>query len=270
MKEKFADMHVHTRASDGMISPEEAVKLAKEAGLVAVGVADHDSIDGLEAALEAGKRYGIEVIPGVELSAEAEATEVHIIGYYIDWRDRQLRKRLRKFQEFRKDRARRIVDKLRELGVDLTYEEVLAVAGGEVIGRPHVAQVLVKRGYVQNPDEAFDRYLGSGKPAYVKKFELSPAEAIRMIERIGGIPVLAHPKFGGEDMLSELVSHGLRGIEVYHSQHGPSEISRYKRLAREHNLLATGGTNSHGFDVAIGSVRVPYKLVEMLKEQLKR
>lgn len=270
MKEKFADMHVHTRASDGMISPEEAVKLAKEAGLVAVGVADHDSIDGLETALEAGKRYGIEVIPGVELSAEAEATEVHIIGYYIDWRDRQLRKRLRKFQEFRKDRARRIVDKLRELGVDLTYEEVLAVAGGEVIGRPHVAQVLVKRGYVQNPDEAFDRYLGSGKPAYVKKFELSPAEAIRMIERIGGIPVLAHPKFGGEDMLSELVSHGLRGIEVYHSQHGPSEISRYKRLAREHNLLATGGTNSHGFDVAIGSVRVPYKLVEMLKEQLKR
>ena len=270
INEKFADMHVHTRASDGWLTSEEAVKRAKEAGLVAVGIADHDSIDGLDAALKASKRHGVEVIPGVELSAEAEGTEIHIIGYHIDWQDEQFRKRLREFQEFRKGRARQMVDKLRELGIDITYEEVLAAAGGGVIGRPHVAQVMVERGYVQNPDEAFDRYLGSGKPAYVKKFELSPTEAIQMIQRIGGIPVLAHPKFGGEDLLPELIRHGLRGIEVYHSQHDPAEVSRYKRLAREHNLLVTGGTNSHGFDVSIGSVRVPYKLVEKLKEQLKR
>ncbi len=266
MAKKFADMHVHTNASDGWLSSEEVVKRAHELGLAAIGIADHDSVDGIEKALVASEKYGVEVIPGVELSSEFGPAEVHILGYLIDWRDREFGNRLRKFQEARRARAKRMIAKLRKLGVEITYEEVAAAARGEVIGRPHIAQVMIKHGYVRSMDEAFERYIGDGRPAHVPKYRLSPREAIRMICRIGGVAVLAHPVFAQvDDLIHDLAEWGLRGIEVYHSEHDSATVERYEALAKELHLLITGGTDSHGFDVSIGTIRVPYELVEKLR-----
>jgi len=269
MAEKFADLHVHTRASDGDFPPEDVVRLAKEAGLAAVGIADHDTIDGIGPALEAGKKYGIEVIPGVELSTQVGDAEVHMLGYFIDWRDEQFRGRLHVFREARRTRARQMVEKLCRAGVKIPYEEVLNAAGGGAVCRPHIAQVMLKHGYVETLQEAFERYIGVACPAYVKKYQLSPAEAIEMIHRARGISVLAHPTFLNPDILPMLIKEGLRGIEVYHSKHDASAIADFKRLAQQYNLLVTGGTDSHGFDVPIGAVRVPYELVEKLKTEQK-
>jgi len=266
MAKKFIDMHVHTNASDGELSPEEAVKTAGELGLAAIGIADHDTVDGIEEALEAGKKYSVEVIPSVELSSEFGPAEVHILGYFIDWRDKKFRAELHKFQEARKVRAKRMVEKLRRLGVAISYEEVVAAAGDGVIGRPHVAQIMVKHGYVKSRDEAFERYIGDGQPAHVPKYRLSPKKAIQMIHRIGGFAVLAHPVFSHIDnLLYDLVKFGLDGIEVYHSEHDSAAVEHYEVLANDMHLLMAGGTDSHGGDVPLGSVEVPYELLEKMK-----
>lgn len=270
MAKKFVDMHVHTSASDGELSPEEAVKTASELELAAIAVADHDTVDGIDEALAAGKKYGVEVIPGVELSSEFGPVEVHILGYFIDWRDKKFRAELHKFQEARKVRAKKMVEKLRRLGVAIPYEEVVAAAGDGVIGRPHVAQVMVKHGYVKSKDEAFERYIGEGKPANVPKYRLSPKEAIQMIHRIGGVAVLAHPVFSQvNDLLHDLVEFGLDGIEVYHSEHDSAAVEHYEGLANDLRLLIAGGTDSHGRDVPLGSIKVPYELLEKIKAKHK-
>lgn len=268
-RSKFADLHVHTRVSDGWVPPEEAVERAQRAGLAAIAIADHDSISGVQAAIWAGNRYGVEVIPAVELSSGIDNLELHILGYYIDWQNKWFANKLSKLQEFRKERAMMIVDKLRELGVDIDYNLVIAIDGG-VVGRPHIAQVMVDRGYVRTTDEAFDKYLGTGKPAYVSKYQLSPTDAIKMIKKVGGIPVLAHPLFARADhLLPELVEDGLRGIEVYHSKHDATTTEHYEQLAKKYGLLMTGGSDSHGIgEIPIGHVRVPYSIVEKLKEEL--
>jgi len=268
---KFADMHVHTRASDGSVAAREVVKQARELGLAAVGIADHDSIEGIGEALEAGEEFGIEVLPAVELSSEAGGLEVHLLGYYMDWRAEPLLAKLGEFQKARLERAKLMVERLRKLGVGITYEEVLELAGGGVVGRPHLAHAMLKHGYVRTFDEAFDRYLRTGGEIYVPKYRLSPAEAIGLIRAVGGIPVLAHPVFAPtEELLLELVEHGLKGIEVYHSKHDAYATARFERLARRYDLLITGGTDSHGFDIPVGMVRVPYELVEKLKEEAGR
>lgn len=270
MAKKFADMHVHTRASDGEMLAEEVVRRAREVGLAAIGIVDHDSVNGIEAAFEAGKKCEVEVIPGVELSAYLDDSELHILGYFIDWRDERFRAMLQKFIEVRLNRAKQMVERLRGLGLDISYEDVLVEAGDGVVGRPHVARALTKRGYVESTDRAFELYIDAGGPAYVDKYRLPSAEAIEMIRRIGGVPVLAHPLYGfREEMLPELLKQGLGGIEVYHSKHDIFATRRFEDLARRHNLLVTGGSDSHGFDVPIGTVRVPYKLVEKLKAERK-
>jgi hypothetical protein len=267
---KFADLHVHTRASDGLMTPEEAVEQAHSAGLVAISIADHDSIWGIEPALEAGEKYGIEVIPGVELSSEVKGSELHFLGYYIDWRKKWFREKLLMIQEARRDRARKMVEKLRKLGLDVSYDMVTAI-DGKVLGRPHIARVLMDRGYVKTMDEAFNRFLGRGKPAYVAKFPISPAEAIKMIKRVKGIPVLSHPVFAhADDMLPELAELGLRGIEVYHSKHDTSTTKYYEQLAQKYGLLIVGGSDSHGSEIPVGNVRIPYSLVEKLKMERDR
>jgi predicted metal-dependent phosphoesterase TrpH len=266
MTKKFIDMHVHTSASDGELSPEEVVKTASELGLAAIAIADHDTVDGIEEALEAGKKYCVEVIPGVELSSEFGPAEVHILGYFIDWRDKKFRSELHKFQEVRKVRAKKMIEKLRGLGVAIPYEEVVAAAGEGVIGRPHVAQVMVKHGYVKSKDEAFERYIGDGQPAHVPKYRLSPKRAIQMIHRIGGVAVLAHPVFSHvNDLLYDLVKFDLDGIEVYHSEHDSAAVEHYERLANDLYLLMAGGTDSHDRDTPIGSVEVSYELLEKMK-----
>lgn len=269
MVEKFADLHVHTRASDGELPPEEVVRLAKEAGLAAVGIVDHDTVDGIGPALEAGKEYGIEVIPGVELSTQAGDEEVHMLGYFIDWRDEQFRSRLCAFQEARRARAKQMVENLCRMGVKIPYEEVLRASGGGAVCRPHIAQVMLKHGYVETLQEAFERYIGADCPAYVKKYQLSPVEAIEMILKARGIPVLAHPISLNPDLLPKLVEEGLRGIEVYHSKQDAPATADFERLAQRYNLLVTGGTDSHGSDVPIGAIRIPCELIERLKTERK-
>jgi hypothetical protein len=245
-----------------------AVEQAKDAGLAAISIADHDSVSGIEAALWAGKKHGVEVIPGVELSSEFEGRELHILGYFVDWRDRRFQKKLLAMQEARVDRAKTIIDRLRDLNINISYNTVIVIAGG-AIGRPHIAKALLDRGYVRTMQEAFEKYLIPGKPAYVEKYQMSPAEAIRMIRRVGGIPVLAHPYFANADeMLPELIEQGLLGIEVYHSRHGAAVVRRYEQLARKYDLLIAGGSDAHGREVPIGAVRIPYELVEKLKEEL--
>jgi len=266
---KFADLHVHTRISDGFFTAEDAVEQAHRAGLAALAIADHDSIDGIQAAIWAGKKYGVEIIPAVELSSGIDNHELHIVGYYIDWQNKWFRDKLRVFQDARRDRARKIVERLGELGMDVPYNLVIALEGG-VVGRPHIAQAMVIRGYVETTDEAFDKYLGAGKPACVAKYPLSPAGAIKLIKKAGGLPVLVHPVFAHvDDMLPKLVEDGLGGIEVYHSKHDAKVTKHYTRLARKYGLLITGGSDSHGGgDVLIGSVRVPYSIVERIKDEL--
>ncbi len=270
MAKKFVDMHVHTSASDGELSPEEVVKTAREIGLAAIAIADHDTVDGIEEALGAGKKYGVEVIPSVELSSEFGPAEVHVLGYFIDWRDKKFKAELHKFQEARKVRAKKMVEKLQRLGVAIPYDEVVAAAGEGVIGRPHVAQVMVKHGYVKSRDEAFERYIGDGRPAHVPKYRLSPKEAIQMIHRIGGIAVIAHPVFSHiNNLLYDLVKFGLDGIEVYHSEHDSAAVEHYRGLANDMHLLMAGGTDSHGRDTPLGSIEVPYKLLEKMKAKHK-
>jgi len=266
---KFADLHVHTRISDGIITPEYAVKQAHEAGIAAIAIADHDSVDGIQPAIWAGRKYGVEIIPAVELSSGIDNHELHIVGYYIDWQNKWFRDKLLVFQDWRRDRARKIVEKLGELEMDVSYNLVIALEG-RVVGRPHIAQAMVNRGYVKTTDEAFDKYLGAGKPAYVAKYPLSPAGTLKLIKKAGGFPVLVHPVFARVDnMLLKLVADGLMGIETYHSKHDATVTKHYIRLARKYGLLITGGSDSHGGrDVLIGSVRVPYSIVERIKDEL--
>jgi hypothetical protein len=263
---EFADLHIHTKTSDGRITSEEAVFLAHQSRLAAISIADHDTVDGIRAALELGKRYGIEVIPGVELSSEIKGIELHFLGYFIDWRDKWFRNKLSELQEARRDRAKKIIEKLRGLGIEISYEVILSSAG-KVLGRPHIARLMLERGYVKSIDEAFDNYLGLGRPAHVKKFPLSPKEAIKMIRKLGGIPVLAHPIFArADDMLPDLIGMGLMGIEVYHGKHDAQATEHYKQLAKKYGLLITGGSGAHGLEIPVGKVRIPYSLVEQLKK----
>jgi len=270
MTKKFADLHVHTSASDGDFGPEEVVKQAKELGLAAVGIADHDTVGGIDKALEAGKKYGVEVIPGVELSSEFEQSEVHILGYFIDWHDREFNNELHKFQEARKVRAEKILKKLHKLGINISHEEVAAAAGNGAIGRPHIAEVLAQRGYVRTKDAAFAKYLAYGRPAYVPKYRLPPEEAIDIIHRVGGVAILAHPVFAqANHLLPELVEWGLDGIEVYHSKHDSAATAYYAKIAEELHLLVTGGTDCHGVNSSLGTVKVPYEFVEKMKARHK-
>jgi len=269
-EQKFADMHVHTRISDGVSAPEEVVEQAKKAGLTAVCIADHDSIGAIEQALWASQKYGVEVIPSIELSSQIGDKELHILGYFVDWRAKWFRDKLVELQEDRRKRVKIMIDRLAGLGVKIPYNLVISIDGG-VIGRPHIALAMLDRGYVKTFQEAFDKYLGHGKPAYVGKYPLTPVEALDIIRRAGGVPVLAHPLYArADDMLPELVEQGLRGIEVYHSKHDASTTKHYKQLAEKYGLTITGGSDSHGREVSVGSVLVPYSFIENLKKEVAK
>lgn len=273
------DLHVHSTASDGTMSPRELVFYAASRGLKAVALTDHDTIDGVADAEAAGLEAGIEVIPGVEISVDYPG-EMHILGYYIKYDDPILVDGLAQLRSYREERNPKIIEKLRELGFDISMEEVTEASGGKVVGRPHFASVLVKKGYVRDTAEAFDLYLGSGKPAYFKKDKFTPREGIELIQSSGGVPVLAHPKYlltgGGGNLgalIRELKKYGLQGIEVYYSQHSPDETDRFYKMAMDNNLIITGGTDFHGAhkpDIEIGRGRgnlaVNYGLLEQFKK----
>ena len=265
---KYADLHLHTSFSDGTLSPEEVVIEAKSLGLAAISITDHDILDGIEPASLAGERYGVEVIPGVELSAESSGEEVHVLGYHMDWRNPRFQQKLRELRESRRIRAMRIIDKLNQLGIDIEYDDVLTQADSVSVGRPHVAAALVEKGHVATTSEAFYRFLGDYGPAYVAKQKLSPAEAATTILDVGGVPVLAHPGTLQRNTVPELVSSGLMGLEAFHPNHTVQLSEYYCDLAKEHSLLITGGSDYHGWakgQPAIGSIRLHYEHVDALK-----
>lgn len=267
--EKYADLHLHTTFSDGTLTPEEIVKEAKLVGFSAISITDHDILDGIEPGILAGKKYGVEVIPGVELSARSDDdAEIHILGYYMDLQNETFRERLQDFRETRVVRAKKMVDKLNELGLDIGYDDVLKMADSTSIGRPHVATALVEKGYVATNSEAFNRYLFDGGPAYVQKKKISPAEAIAMILDAGGVPVLAHPGMIQQDIIPELISMGLMGLEAFHPFHSVQLTYYYCDLAKRYKILITGGSDCHGeakSRMYLGNIRLPYRHIDALK-----
>ncbi len=275
----YIDLHIHTTESDGTLTPSQVVRYAKEKGLKAVAITDHDTIHGNEEAIKEGISAGVEVIPGVEISVDYSPGTMHMLGYFITTEDPILNEKLTLLQDSRADRNPRIIEKLNKLGLSLTYDEVVQVSGGGQVGRPHMAQVLMKKGYTKSIKEAFDKYLGKGAPAYLDKFRLSAVEAITMITDAGGIPVLAHPftlycKSSDEldALVKKLVNQGLQGLEVYYSEHDERKTSSYKLLAKRYNLAITGGSDFHGKNIkgidlgtGRGKLKIPYTALENLK-----
>lgn len=263
------DLHTHTTASDGLLAPAAVVRLAREAGVAVLAVADHDTTAGVDAALEAGARLGVEVIPAVEINTDTETSEVHVLGYYVEHTLPWFQQFLGELRGGREHRAARMVARLNALGIPIEYERVRAMAEGAV-GRPHVARALIEAGAVRTTEEAFQKYIGRGGPAYVERMKVTPEDAVRVIRRAGGVPVLAHPGWGVQDeMLPALVEAGLQGIEAYYPDHTPSMTAHYLELAARYHLLVTGGTDFHGGDLAtrvgIGSQYVPPDVVDRLK-----
>lgn len=278
------DLHMHSTCSDGTYAPAELVRLAEAAGLTHMSLTDHDTADGLEEARAEAERRGIAFIGGLEISAEYDVGTMHILGYGFDPDSPQLREKLGFVQRSRAERNPKIVQRLNELGVAITFDEVKAASGGGLIGRPHFAQALIERGYVRERQEAFDEYLAKGRPAYVPKVRLSPEESVGCIKEAGGVAVLAHPlqlkaKEDGElDRIVEgLVALGLGGIECYYRNHTEADTARFLALAKKHDLLVTGGSDFHGTNrpgIALGTgegnLRVPVECWEGLKDVMKR
>lgn len=270
---KYADLHVHTFYSDSTFSPEEVISCAKEVNLAAIAICDHDSIDGIEPCRKLGLEAGIEVIPAIEMTAERIDAEIHLLGYFIEWEEAWFREKLKEIQRSRIDRIYKMVDKLKELGIDVDPEAVLKKAGKGTVGRLHMAQAMLDTGKVRNMKQVFDKYIGFAKPCYVTYTKFSPKEAIETILKAGGVPVLAHPDLMGRDeYIEEFINYGLRGLEVYHTDHKPYVSRRYELLAKNHDLIMTGGSDCHGMGkgrILMGGVRVPYDVVEKLKEEAK-
>jgi 3',5'-nucleoside bisphosphate phosphatase len=267
-----ADLHAHTTASDGTFTPRELVELAHRNGLAAIAVTDHDTTDGVAEATAIGRELGVEVVPGIEISTEFEGKEVHVLGYYYDPNHEGLQDLIKRMREDRVTRMDRMIEKLKHAGLDITREEVLAEAQGGSIGRPHIARILMRKGYVSDIPDAFDKYLGTGKPGYVERLKILPEEAVKLILAAGGSPVVAHPGLVGKDYLFDtLVPHGLVGLEAYHPDHDPAKREHYAALAKHHGLIATGGSDFHGGGAEhrgdLGSVHVSVDVVRQLQEK---
>jgi predicted metal-dependent phosphoesterase TrpH len=263
---RHIDLHLHSTASDGINPPEVVVRIASEAGLRALALTDHDTVEGIEPAREAARALGIVLVAGVELSAYEGADEVHVLGLHLDRID-EMRSALETFQEARRERAEGIVRLLNGLGVRITFDDVLAVAKDAAIGRPHVARALVENGWAMDLRDAFDRYLGAGRPAYLDKKRITIPDAIAMIHRCGGIAVLAHPgPDGNREHLEALVGMGLDGVEVIHPSHSAEDRARLLTLARHLNIVPSGGSDSHGgLDGVrvVGAMKVPGEWLDM-------
>lgn len=280
---KRCDLHMHTIHSDGTFTPRGLVQLAKQNGLSCIALTDHDTLSGVEEAQEEGNRIGIEVIAGVEISVKFEPGTMHILGYFIDRNSKKLQDGLAEIQEARRKRNPMIIEKLRALRINISLGEVERESGGDQVGRPHFARVLVEKGYVKNFEEAFNQYLAKGAPAYVDKRKLTSREAIEMIEDAGGIASLAHPKQlkldatpkRFEETLEQLRSEGLKGLEVYSSCQSKQEAARYKKTAEQLGLLVTGGSDFHGANRPQASLgwmgdgaMIPYETIDQMKKLL--
>jgi hypothetical protein len=268
------DLHIHSNCSDSTLTPQEIVRLAKEKGLRAVAVTDHDSVSGVQDAMSVGAELGVEVISGVELSVSDGVSDIHILGYFVDHSDEFFLSELERFKAARLERVKKILAKLKQLEVDIELESVLEIAENGALGRPHVAEALLDSGYVDTFEEAFRRYIGHRSPAYVPKLLLSPGDAFRLVEKAGGISALAHPgTVQRDDLIPEFVELGMKAIEVWHPKHDRGAVKYYMELARRYGLAVTGGSDSHGLRTAsasVGSERVPYSILISLRQALAK
>jgi len=269
-----ADLHLHTTFSDGALSPSELIERARQAGLTTISITDHDHTGALDEGAAAAARQGIVVIPGVELSTTVGDADVHILGYFINHRDSRLQEYLALFRNERLKRAERIVGKLNAMHLPLTIAAVLHQAGGGSVGRPHIAAALVEEGLIGTYQEAFSRYIGSGKPAYEKKYMISPREAIALVAAAGGLSFVAHPStFIDDGVLQELIDAGIDGIEVVHPSHSPEMVAHYSSIVSEYFLLASGGSDFHGGKrndrEAFGRYFIPTEQVDMMRRRLR-
>jgi predicted metal-dependent phosphoesterase TrpH len=277
------DLHTHSTFSDGSLTPAELAAEGARVGLKALALTDHDNLQGVPAFLEACRQHGLQGIGGVEISLEAGPGTMHLLGYFVDPKHPGLCEALGRILEGREDRNQLILKRLNELGYPLTWDEVAQYAGEDVVGRPHFAQALVARGLVKDKDAAFERLLAKGKPAYVDRFRLAPAEALRLLRAAGGVPALAHPftlnlsNAKLRELVAELRGLGLEALEAYYSEHSPDLQARYCAMARELDLAVTGGSDFHGsmnpgvkLGIGFGGLRVPDELVEPLHARIPR
>lgn len=271
------DLHLHSSASDGHYSPTELVNMAAKAGLTVIALTDHDSTEGITTALEAARAIpSFRVIPGVEIGTDVPHGEIHVLGYFIDYDNLELKGTLARLRESRVSRAMRMIARLYNLGVDIEWSQVVALAGEGSVGRPHVARAMLEKGYVVSLKEAFDRYIGRDGPAYVEREKMNPEEAVSIIVKSGGLAVLAHPATAPdvESVIARLKKVGLVGLEVYYGKTPPHDIARFKKMADAFGLIATGGSDFHGinadFELPLGQVQVPEKCVNDLISLAKK
>lgn len=280
MQQNF-DLHTHSNASDGSYAPADLVKLAAECGVTTLALTDHDTVSGIAEAQAAGKKYGVTLIPGVEISIDFTPGTMHICGYYLDIDNTELRAGLNFVQVARRNRNPRIIEKLNVLGVAITLDEVKAVAGPDQLGRPHFAQVLVQKGYARDTQAAFSKYLAKGAPAYMDKQRLSLDRAVAMIQAAGGVAVLAHPiqlKLNSwqeyREKITELKNAGITGVEAFNSYQSEEENQQFYTIATELEMLITAGSDFHGAikpKVKLGQFgeNIPIKLDDVLIQLAK-
>lgn len=273
IEEAWADLHLHSNCSDGLLSPSRLIAKAHEVGLAAVSLVDHDAFSGVEEAVKAGRKHGVEVIPGVELSSQTRGRDIHILGYYFDMRNRRLMDYLQLFRDERRRRAERIVQKLDEMGVHIEIADVEAKARGCSVGRPHIAEVLMDRGFVETFQEAFHRFIGYGAEAYVDKYKISPQEAVGLISDAGGLSFLAHPgPMISNEIITDLIKAGLDGIEVVHPNLNAKRTQTLQDLVRDNGLLMSGGSDCHGGrdgKFLIGKYNVPYSICQDMRDAIR-
>ena len=271
MTEKKADLHIHSTYSDGTLPPAEIMRLAKESGLAAVSITDHDNVAAVLEADRFGAETGVEVVPGVELSAIEDGADVHILGYYVDVESETLGEHLNLFRNARRIRAERMVAKLNKIGLSLTMEVVLEKAGPAAIGRPHVAEAMVEEGLVFSYEEVFRKYIGFGGPAYEGKYEISPLRAVELIHDANGLAVIAHPGVYLKDgTVQKILDSGLDGIETIHPKHNADTVAKLRLIVKKLNLVETGGSDYHGDNrgnTPFADGTVPYEWVVALRER---
>ncbi|HEY33446.1 MAG TPA: PHP domain-containing protein [Dehalococcoidia bacterium] len=265
------DLHLHSTASDGRFSPAELIHKAVDEGLTVISLTDHDTVDGVAPALEAARAFPqLRLIPGVEISTYISEGEVHILGYFIDYIDGSLQASLEQMRNSRWERAQKMVAKLNKLGCPIEWERVQEIAGSGAIGRPHIAQALIEKGYIESFKEAFTKYIGRDGPAYVERYKITPAGAVELVIQAKGLPVLAHPLTVPEPerIATELKAVGLIGIEAYYAAYTAEDVERLVSMANRHSLITTGGTDFHGLDnnveMSIGGVDIPEESLKNL------
>lgn len=266
------DLHTHTNYSDGYYSPDKLIKKVHNQGITVLSITDHDSTNGIAEAMDYANKFGIEIVPGVEISSDIRDTEVHILGYFIDPKNKELEHYLNFFREERFKRAVRIVKKLNILGLDITIDEVMKFAKNSAVGRPHIAQALLEKGQVKSFFEAFYKYIGNHAPAYERKVHLSPQSAFKIINDAGGLSFIAHPGNMPEILIKELIDAGVDGIEVIHPSHSPEQVRFYRGIVNEYFLLESGGSDFHGGkredDDNLGKYYTNSKVIDAMRTRL--